>query len=364
MSTSSLTIASDADLTSAVELELAGFFQHHTATAEAYGPEFQRLWHLASDGILGGKLVRPTLFLGAYRALAGDADSGAAVRISASIELLHYSFLLHDDVIDGDYFRRHRPNLIGALVSDHPPLRSHHEVHRHPPQRLHWARSGGILMGDLVLSAVHQRFAREDLPHDVRLRLLDLLEHTITESVAGQQVDVGLTDEVISPQLDTVLRMCALKTGTYTFEMPLRAAAILAAASPELEATLGQAGHHLGLAFQLQDDLISTFVDASEHGKDPFSDLREGKQTALIAHARTTPYWPRIEPRLGAADFHFDDGIMIRSLLTEGGSREFVQAMVTDQMNACFTLLRSADAPDPMVVFLRRLTASLEDRQA
>lgn len=363
MSTSSLTIASDADLLSAVELELGGFFHRRTAAADAYGPEFQRLWKLASDGVLGGKLVRPTLFLGAHRALTTTEIDGAAIRIAAAIELLHYSFLLHDDVIDGDYFRRHRPNLIGALLTDTPPLRSHDEVDSHPPQRRHWARTGGILMGDLVLSAVHQQFAREELPHDIHLRLLDLLDHTITESVAGQQVDVGLTDEVISPQLDTVLRMCTLKTGTYTFEMPLRAAAILAEASRELEATLGRAGHHLGLAFQLQDDLISTFVDAEEHGKDPFSDLREGKQTALIAYARATAQWARIKPRLGAPDFTFDDGIMIRRLLTECGAQDFVQGMVTDQMEACFTLLRTSDAPEPLVGFLRHLTASLEDRQ-
>ena len=83
----------------------------------------------------------------------------------------------------------------------------------------------------------------------------------------------------------------------------LRMAAVLAGAPGGVERRLGRIGRHLGLAFQLQDDLLCAFGDPELHGKDRYSDLREGKQTAIIAAARATPEWPRVEALLGEAAF-------------------------------------------------------------
>ncbi len=341
-----------AALRESIERELSVYFTERTAAAEAYGHEFSLLWQHAARHALGGKLVRPALMVEAYDALVADADADTVgeerpdratlIRLAASIELLHYSFLLHDDVIDGDLMRRGQPNLIGSLLDDRQGTDP-----QTPDAALHWARTGGILMGDLLLSATHQTFARAELSPGRRVAMLDLLDHTITESVAGEQIDVALSDGVVAPDLGTILGMTAHKTATYTFELPLRAAAILAGASPALEHALTAAGRHLGLAFQLQDDLLSTFGDADEHGKDPYSDLREGKQTVILAYARMTSAWPTIEPKLAEGRLDVADARRIAGLLTDCGAEDFARGLVDEQLTALYELLAGSGTAIP-----------------
>lgn len=385
MTTSTPAVRSQSLLRSAVEQELNAVFHERKNVAAAYGSHFVQLWTLAAENVLGGKLVRPFLLVETYQALRvvesthldqargpSEQESETAIRIAAAIELLHYSFLLHDDVIDGDLMRRGRANLIGSILietSDPSPCPEpdlHNASGATSDTSLHWARTGGILMGDILLASTHQAFARAPLPHAARLRLLDLLEHTVTESVAGEQLDVGLGDGMISPDLTTILTMSAYKTATYSFELPLRAAAILAGASQQLETTLSRAGRHLGLAFQLQDDLLSTFGDPLEHGKDPFSDLREGKQTALIAYARMTNAWPNIEPVFGHSELSTQEGLQLRELLADCGAEKFVQGLIDEQMRAFDELLGATTAEIPARArrVLLELAVRLEGRDS
>ncbi|QIM16534.1 polyprenyl synthetase family protein [Leucobacter insecticola] len=358
-----------------LQRQLAVYSQHSTA----YGAHFAELWEITSECILGGKLIRPRLLIGAFDALANSqaetppVSRDAVIRIAAATELLHYSFLLHDDVIDGDLFRRGRPNLIGTLLQVRRPeplcasdavLAQDEAGEQRGP--LHWARTSGILMGDLLLSATHQIFAREALPEEIRIRLLDILDHTITESVVGEHLDVGLSDGLVPADLDTVLNMSRLKTATYTFELPLRAALVLAGASARAEMVVGMVGRHLGIAFQLQDDLLSTFGDATEHGKDMFSDLREGKETVIIAYARMSEAWPSIEPYHGRANLTEEDGVFARKLLIECGAEGFIRSLIDEQIRTCIEFLAQPDHQLPVEVirYIEDLVASLEERRS
>lgn len=356
-----------------IEAELTAFFTRRHSAAEAYGGAFTQLWTLAAEHVLGGKLVRPTLFVQSYEALCRTAERDAeqpsratVIRIAVAIELLHYAFLLHDDVIDDDLVRRGRPNLIGSLRAGGTESAPHADADS--GRVLHWARTGAILMGDLLLAATHQIFARLDLPADARGALLDLLEHTIVESVAGEQIDVGLSDGIITADLHTVLAMSAHKTAGYTFELPLRAAAIVAGAPAHFARSLAAAGQHLGLAFQLQDDLLSVFGDPAAHGKDPFSDLREGKLTAIISYARMTSAWPSIEGDFGDAGLTEPQGLRIRALLRYCGAEQFVRDLVAEQTAALYEVLAGTGSPHPLPPEVSRvlltLAAELEERRA
>lgn len=370
--------ATHARLRSHVEQELGSLFARYAATASTYGPELARLWSLAERHIQGGKLLRPLLLVETHEALlnaqaappshrAGPPlperrvqDLAEVVRIAAAIEALHYAFLLHDDVIDGDFVRRGHPNLIGELAA-----LSQQEAR--PGAARHWAQTGGILAGNLLLSAAHQWFARAALPADLRTRLLDLLEHTILETTAGEFTDVGLGDGLVTPDLSTILEMTRQKTASYSFELPLRAAVILADGSPGLEARLSAAGSHLGIAYQLQDDLISTFGDAGVHGKDPYSDLREGKQTALACHAQMSSTWPQLAADFGDPDLSFEGAERLRAGLRACGAEAFVHGLIHDQMTAFHDLLADRDAeaiPLEAGDVLRALAARIEGRQA
>ncbi|MFS0854623.1 polyprenyl synthetase family protein [Microbacterium sp. 179-I 3D4 NHS] len=347
-----------------IEEALRQRFAERTAVAETYGESFASLWRAAAEHALGGKLIRPRLLLEAHRALSasygGSVDSVAAVNVAADVELLHYAFLLHDDVIDGDLIRRRRPNLIGVLAAgrgDEPG-----------DADLHWARSSAILMGDLLLSTSLLGFARARVSTGTRVRLLDLIEHTIVETVAGEHTDVGLSDGRIAPDLRTILAMSTYKTATYSFSLPLRAAAILAGASPEVEEHLAAIGRHLGLAFQLQDDILCVFGDAALHGKDPYSDLREGKETAIIAYARMTSAWPHIEGRFGSLTLSDDEAAAVREHLRTCGAESYAQSLVTDELAAASAVLRTAEESRSIsaevAATVRSLLARVESRRA
>ncbi|MGF2950175.1 polyprenyl synthetase family protein [Microbacterium alcoholitolerans] len=357
-----------------VQEQLRLFFRSRAASAASYGPSFVRLWTLAEQSMRGGKLVRPQLLIDTFHALrpadgareasgetAAESTTGAMIEIAVAVELLHHAFLMHDDVIDGDLTRRGRSNLVGALLAERPA-----DAPSPDGSDLHWARTGAILMGDLLLAGVHQLFARARLPDATRIRLLDLLDHTISESVAGEELDVGLSAGVVAPDLMTILDMSRCKTAAYTFELPLRAAVALAGASADADAALSAAGRHLGLAFQLQDDLLSTFGDPRQHGKDPFSDLREGKQTAIIAYARGTSAWPVLESSFGRSDLTEGEGVEMRVLLADCGARRFVEELIDDELGACRSIIGDTAAGIPPAArrVLLDLIARLEGRRS
>ncbi|MBL3699659.1 polyprenyl synthetase family protein [Leucobacter luti] len=345
-----------------------------SARIAAHGPHFSELWDVAVHCLQGGKLLRPRLMMGAFDTLAGTgpaAQRTSALEVAAALEILHFSFLLHDDVIDEDLVRRGEPNLIGCLVAGGAPglapaASPAADTTAAARRTLHWARSSGLLVGDLMLTIAHQIMARLRLPEHSRTRVLDLLEASVTETVAGEYCDVGLADGAFVPDLSLVLDMTRMKTASYTFELPLRIAAVVAESPPAVELQLGEVGRHLGVAFQLQDDLLSAFSVSAAHGKDQFSDFREGKETALIAYARMTNAWPSIERLLGAERFSDDSGRRIQRLLTECGAREFIETLVQDQIRTALQVLTRADCAIPAATsrFILGLVDSLDGRRA
>ncbi|KAB1654074.1 polyprenyl synthetase family protein [Pseudoclavibacter chungangensis] len=359
-----------------IERELHSIFDAKIARPSAHGADLRFLWEATASRAVGGKLLRPRLFLSTVAALRAPSAGGAPetverpefspseLRVAASLELLHFGFLLHDDVIDDDLSRRGRPNLIALLAATRSTEPARDEESGSRARRLHWAQSCAMLMGSLLIAEVHQIFAAVDA--DARSDALALLDHAISESVAGELMDVGLSDGMLGADLPTIIRMSEYKTATYSFGLPLQTAAVLAGAPAELGPSLGRAGRHLGLAFQLQDDLLSMFGDPARHGKDAFSDLREGKETALIAYARTTTTWRHIEPWFGVGDLRAADARTASTLLEACGARTFVEGLIAEQLTALDELTARHDAafPVPLVRVLDGLRDELVGRAA
>ena len=357
-----MTTTTEEALGTRIEEALRQRFSERSAAAARYGREFVDLWEAAAEHALGGKLIRPLLLMELVEALApaplSAQETRCAVDVAAHVELLHFAYLLHDDVIDGDLIRRRGPNLIGALVA--------RRAGEPAEPALHWARSSAILLGDLLLSSAVLGFARAEVSPDARERLLALLEQTIFETVAGEHADVALSDGIIAPDLRTILSTSAYKTSTYSFVLPLRAAAVLAGSSPAAEDHLTSIGRHLGLAYQLQDDLLSVFGDPEQHGKDAYSDLREGKETAIIAYARMTSQWEGIRRHFGRADLSATEGAEVREGLRGCGAESFVRGLVQEHLDAVSSTLLDAESdgslPAPATHAIRALTDRVEGR--
>ena len=206
-------------------------------------------YHMA----LGGKRIRPVLVLMACDALGGDA--AGALDAALGIEMFHNFTLLHDDVMDNADVRRGKPT-----------------VHRK------WSSNTAILSGDTMLTLATQFIARTG-----NSAVMDLFYKTAIEIYEGQQWDMDFEDrnDVTVEEYINMIRLktsvllgCALKTGALLAE----------GAEVDCEA-LYEAGVNMGLAFQLQDDLLDVWGDPKTFGKEIGGDIMNNKKTFLLINA-------------------------------------------------------------------------------
>jgi geranylgeranyl diphosphate synthase type I len=205
-----------------------------------------------------GKMVRPALALSSARAVSG-AVPDAAVGVGVAVELVHNFSLVHDDVMDADRMRRGRPTV--------------------------WAQFGlpyAILLGDAMLALASQVLTQAgDEPTAVGL--CAELNACVVALCAGQHLDMDFEQQLlISP--DDYLEMAAGKTAAL-----LSASCVLGAMAGEAShgqlTVLRRFGYHVGLAFQLVDDVLGIFGDTAVTGKPVGADLLRYKKSMPVLAA-------------------------------------------------------------------------------
>jgi geranylgeranyl diphosphate synthase type II len=340
-----------------VETELHRFFAAARLRASDYGDHYVALWDALDQASRGGKRVRPALVLAAYDGFGGT-DHTLSTPVAVSFELLHTAFLIHDDVIDRDLSRRGMANIAGRFTEraiSHGAGTGQAEA---------WAATAAILAGDLALSEAHRALALLPVDTELRARLLDLLDRAVFVSAAGELADVTNTVSSQPLTIDQVVTTLEHKTAIYSFEAPLQAGAVLAGAPEEAIDALGLFGRLIGVAFQLTDDLLGVFGDPAATGKSVLADLREGKQTALIAHAGSTDRWPMIAPFLGKGDLTEAEADVVRSHLLDCGARDTADALAREYASRAVEALQLPAVPAELRSTLTQLAASAVTRRA
>ncbi|WP_156249976.1 polyprenyl synthetase family protein [Pseudactinotalea terrae] len=325
---------------SAADDALTSVLETGRARAAALGPSYQLLWDSLADACTGGRRFRPALLARTHEALGGRL-AGPVAEVAAAVELLHAAFVIHDDVIDRDDIRRGRPNVSGTFAATAAAAGA-------GPERIRaYADTAGILAGDLALVAAARTVASCGAPASIVESLLDLLETTVHATAAGELADVelglGLTEQPLP--LGEIITVGEHKTAVYSFQLPLQAGALLAGADDDVVDALREVGRLLGIGFQLVDDLKGVFGEPDRTGKDRLGDLREGKYTALIAHARSTSAWSALAPLVGDRNLDEAGAAQARALLTSCGSRRFVHELATDYLAAATRRAAEADLP-------------------
>jgi geranylgeranyl diphosphate synthase, type II len=317
------------------------FFDAKVDAAGHLGGEYQQLWQAARLASQGGKRLRPAFVVGVYSALGGD-DEESAIQLATAFEILHTAFLLHDDVIDRDILRRGVPNLAGEFESD--AIARGVSAERAGA----WGQAAAILAGDLLIHFAQGMIARLTVADRTRVALLDVLDRSIFVTAAGELADVAFSTGVCDPHLSEVLAMTERKTATYSFEGPLTAGAILAGADVAVVDTLSEFGRLLGVAFQLGDDILGIFGDERVTGKSASNDLREGKETLIIAYARSTSEWSQISDGFGDIGISDGQARSIRRSLERCGARSFVEGMIADFADRASELVIASDLPSSL----------------
>jgi len=267
----------------------------------------------------GGKRIRPRFCYWGHRA-GGGGDGDPIVQAAAAVEMLHASALLHDDVMDRSHLRRGEATSYRRLARSGPDGSSER-----------FGQSAAILAGDLAHAFADQLLAESGFPPDMVLAGFARFTRMRVEAVSGEFLDLLAARHPSAPELPSSLpesesaarHVAELKSGSYSVVGPLLMGAALADASPAVMDTLAAFGRPLGEAFQLRDDVLSTFGDPEVTGKDRDTDIREGKHTVLVARAWRGggPVGRRlIRERLGRANLSPEQIEEVRTMIRDSGA--------------------------------------------
>lgn len=269
-------------------MDLQAFRQEFTPLLERAAQEHLALFHhTAQDPFLaasvshvtqlitGGKRLRPYLAFLGYQAGSGG-DTALALRLGIGLELFHVFCLIHDDIIDKADLRR-------GVATVEAFIKAQLQAQGRRGDAAHLAKSSTLLIGDLVCSWAHQQLSSVALASAQPAAVLAEYHGMVDEVVVGQMIDVDtMTRDEHSTEL--LERKMYLKTAGYSFVRPLRIGVQASGqASPELLAAMTAIGTPMGLAFQIQDDVLDITSTPEVLGKPTLSDLCEGQQTLLTA---------------------------------------------------------------------------------
>jgi geranylgeranyl diphosphate synthase type I len=213
----------------------------------------------------GGKRLRPCLVLTSCEAVGGKAED--AIEAAVALELLHNFTLIHDDIMDRDEFRRN--------------VKTVHTI---------WGEPIAIIAGDALFAKVFDALAanagRLKLPAERAVELIRTVSEASFEICRGQAFDMLFEGREDITEAE-YLKMISGKTGAL-MKASTKVGALLGNGKPEQVKALAEYGRFIGMAFQIQDDVLGVTGKREKFGKPIGSDIREGKRTLVIVRALET----------------------------------------------------------------------------
>lgn len=229
--------------------ETVANIQYPSKPSELYAP-------IAYTMGLGGKRIRPSLVLMSCDAFGGNFED--AVLPAVGLELYHNFTLLHDDVMDKADIRRGKPTV-----------------------HIKWNENAAILSGDAMLTMATQYIAKT--PARVMAQVMDLFNKTAMEIYEGQQYDVDF-EQRLDVKEEEYIHMIKLKTSVL-LGCACKMGAIIGGADEKNADAIYRFGELIGLAFQLQDDLLDVYGDEKTFGKAIGGDILNNKKTFMLIKA-------------------------------------------------------------------------------
>ncbi|MFC1721456.1 polyprenyl synthetase family protein [Patescibacteria group bacterium] len=256
---------------------LRQFFNKYLQTAKKDHPFLGYLYERAGKQIMrGGKRLRPVLMIKAYRAVGGT-DVKEIEKAALGAEFFHNFLLLHDDVMDQDDQRHGGPSL-------HKVCEQYHRRSKFTGDAARFGESMAVDVGDIVAALGYEAILLSNFPFSRRVQAAQIMNQAMLYTGKGQALDI-LVEVRNKASQDVILKIHKYKTAHYTIETPLLAGSVLGGAPAATQKMFSRYAIPLGIAFQIQDDILGVYADEAKLGKPIGSDLREGKQTLLTVYA-------------------------------------------------------------------------------
>lgn len=249
-----------------INQQIDTFFENWSKEVETVSPKLIALNNAFIRANEGGKRLRGALVKLGYE-MVNQEPNQEIIKAAAAFEIFQTAILAHDDIIDLSALRRGKPTLYRALGGDH------------------YGISQAICLGDVGFFLAGQSIIESNFSPEVKNRAFSSFVRTMVDTAMGEVLDVELPHRPDQPQEEDILTIFRLKTAQYTITGPLHLGAILAGASQEILDQIVCFGKSLGIAFQIQDDILGVFGNEKELGKSVTSDIEEGKNTLLLTYA-------------------------------------------------------------------------------
>lgn len=292
----------------------------------------------------GGKGIRSALAVLSAEAAGAPAEAG--VPGAVAVELIHNFSLLHDDIIDGDAERRHRPT-VWAVFSQGEAIIVGDALH---------ALAFDVLLGAAGSAAEGAAVATNDPATDASRAAASRLASATAAMIAGQSRDMAFNERMdVTPE--QCLDMEADKTGAL-LGYASSVGAVLAGADAEVIAALESFGSKLGLAFQTADDLLGIWGDPAVTGKPVGNDLRERKKSfpVVVALSQLTAASEELASIL-SQNAALDEAAIARAteLVEQAGGKESANAAAHDYLHQALACIQTAPLAAPAVEELTHL---------
>lgn len=292
----------------------------------------------------GGKRLRPVFCLLACQAVGGEPQQ--ALPAAAAVELIHNFSLLHDDIEDNSPTRRHRTTVWKI-----------------------WGEPQAINAGDGMFALAHlalQRLSEKGLPDDRVLAACRVFDQTCLALCEGQYLDMSFEDR-LDVDVDQYLAMIRRKTAAL-LSCSTWLGALLGSGDAGLATRYARFGENLGLAFQIEDDILGIWGEEKATGKPQAGDIRQRKKSLPIVYAlQQEASLPASEQRVHKAyrrEVIDEDAIkVVLDSLQTLGARQYAQQMALDYHGRALAELEATGMENEGQDGLRELAKLLVNRK-
>lgn len=312
----------------AIDADIASYAEYvQLVTAQQYGPYAELEVNTFLDMLgRGGKRIRGALTMVGYE-MCGGQNRDMIVQAARAMEMFHAYLLICDDIQDRSPIRRGKP-------SAHEFLAAYHRKHRLKGDASH---AGVSLALNAALAGAHAAqivLANLNAEPQLRLNALSITNRTLGITEHGQTYDI-MNELVKTPSEQDIWRTLEWKTAQYSFVNPLHVGMVLAGAGCRETDAITPFARHLGIAFQIADDVLGVFGDEAELGKSPMDDIREGKGTLLtmyaLKHAQPEDR-AFLQQCLGNAQLTQADFARCKDIIERSGARAQTESLAAQQL--------------------------------
>ena len=305
-----------------------------------------------------GKLIRGTLVNLGYKMI--KEDSSYSYPLALAFEVFQTAILIHDDIIDNDDLRRGKTTIHAYNYDKYYKLTNSDKSKK-------LSENIAICMGDFGLYQANYIISKNYNNAPNLGNILNYFNEIVINTIRGESLDVALPFyEEFNLENDNleenILEIYKLKTAYYTIVGPLCLGMILANSSKDKLADIEKFGYNVGIAFQLQDDLLGIYGE--NIGKPIGSDIEEFKQTLLYAYTKNNKEYYSELMKVYGKKVDDDSLLKVRQIFKDSGAYTYTLNKIEEMYNEALNILDSIKWIDnDNKVILKCFVSYLKDRK-